>query len=44
MLAMAYVFNELPLTDGIESANSSLYEMLLKPSPGPISNRLALAH
>jgi len=37
MLTMAYVFNELPLTNGIKLANSSLYEMLLSPRLGQLA-------
>jgi len=42
ILALAHVLNELPLTDGVESAHSSLYEIQCKPSHGPIA--CAISH
>jgi len=42
MLALAHILNELPLTNGVESAHSSLYEIQSKPSHGPIA--YAISH
>jgi len=42
ILALAHILNELPLTDGVESAHSSLYEIQCKPSHGPTA--CAISH